>query len=293
MHPVEEYTEHKKKRKEILKKMQDIVGVEYATSDAEIGIAYSYDMLAGVDYLGRGKLYFMPDYVVLPETTEQLQKLILLANEYLIPVYFCSQRTNIGGLANPEEGGVVVDVHRMNRIIEVNEEMMTMTVEPGVCYGEAMKAAAEHDLYLPGILGPFGGSLVGSYMCANMGHYGEFGFTDRAVSLEIVLGTGEIIRTGGAAMLGQEESGKYFRCALGSQPMELFRQSQGSLGCVTKLTHRLLPMPEAEELMMIGFDNLEDLVSFVKKVERRRITTSMAVENREVLEIYMLMACPQ
>lgn len=112
----------------ILKQLQEIVGAEYATNDEALMYPYSYDLTWNDPH--------MPDYVVLPKTVEQIQRILRLANKERIPVVPYVTGTNIGGLCIPEEGGILMDLKRMDQILEINTETGYAIIEPGVSHAK-------------------------------------------------------------------------------------------------------------------------------------------------------------
>jgi FAD/FMN-containing dehydrogenase len=97
---------------------------------------------------------------------------------------------------------------------------------------------------------------------------------DRIITLEAVLPNGELIRTGSAALQGQERSNPYFRQAYGPDITGLFRQSLGSLGVVTEIVYRLLPMGEREEFVDAGFSDMESFLRAMQRIERHDIASA-------------------
>jgi len=259
-------------KEQILKEMQDVVGHNWVSIEPADCFAYAYDMTTAVHFLGTGNAYFVPDYVVLPGTVGEVQEIVRLMNKYKIPMYAASHLTNLAGIHCPREGGVEIDVHRMNRIIEVNEEMMTVTVEPGVTHGLVRKEVEKRNLKMPCLIGPYSGTLVGHCIGWSIPAFCQFGMEDRIVTLEAVLANGDLIRTGSAAVIGQENTNPYMRYALSPTLHGLFLRSVGTLGIVTRITFRLLPKQEVEEQVHIGFDELLPCISFMRKFERRQIS---------------------
>jgi FAD/FMN-containing dehydrogenase len=112
----------------VLKELQSIVGAKNATAAKHVRFAYSYDLS-----FVQPK---MPDYVVLVENVEQIQGVMRFANQEKIPVTPYTAGTNIGGLTIPERGGILMDLKRMNRILEIDAESHYAVIEPGVSHAK-------------------------------------------------------------------------------------------------------------------------------------------------------------
>ena len=114
-------------KSELLEELIKIVGDRYATNDQAICIGYSRDQVI----TSKG-----PEYVVAPETTEEIQKIMRVATKYKVPVLPKGTGANMGGLVIPLHGGIILDLKRMNQIYEFDEKNMTAIVGPGVTYGQ-------------------------------------------------------------------------------------------------------------------------------------------------------------
>ena len=126
-----------KDKDKIKREIESIVGMDNFSSDVSDIIPYlsdSYSILVGREVT-------LPDFVILPGDAQQVQDIIRLANEYKIPVYPRSYGVNVAGSAVPYEGGMIVDLKKMDRIHEINEETMTATIEPGVSWAKLRKEA--------------------------------------------------------------------------------------------------------------------------------------------------------
>jgi glycolate oxidase len=164
-------------------------------------------------------------------------------------------------------GGLVIVCNRMNRILEIDPDNMTAVVEPGVINGDFQKAASKHGLLYP----PDPASLAFSSMggnvatCAGGPRAVKYGVTrDYLLGLEMVLPTGEIVRTGTRTMKG----------VVGYDMTRLMAGSEGTLGIFTKIIVRLVPAPEAVRTLTAVFSNLDFAVNAVCEILRERIIPS-------------------
>ena len=249
----------------ILRLLEDAVGKENVSDDESILIAYSRDQ------------YWnfvppkMPDYVVRPKNTEEVQAVMRIANRYRIPVIPMSSGVNVRGLCIPEQGGIVLELKRMNRIIEINKDAMTATVEPGVTMVEFVASARKLGLR-PAVPGaPAVVSPVSNYMLRGVYHHISSIGIDHVLSMEMVLPNGELLYTGSAAF---PNIGPYSRFGFGPDLTGLFMGQPGTMGVVTKLTCRMYPLPEAEEWLGAGFNDLSKAVKFVDELMTEKLLAS-------------------
>ena len=182
-----------------------------------------------------------PELIVLPETIEELQSIVKFANENKIPItpYVCG--ANVGGLAIPRKGGIVVDLKRLDEII-IDKDNMTAIIEPGVTFGHLKKLLDEEYptlRYSIPMAPPFTSVLINSIMggLGNLSHkYGSM--SDMISSMEVLLPTGELVKMGSAAV-----SSYWF----GLHPMPniagMFINMQGVLGITTRVGINLWPKP--------------------------------------------------
>jgi FAD/FMN-containing dehydrogenase len=213
-----------------------------------------------------------PDFVVLPGNSQEVQAIVRLANDIRMPVYPRSFGVNIAASAVPYSGGLVMDLKRMNRIHEIDEETMTATIEPGVSWGKLRKEANKKGLDTMPILGPYQGSAVGNFLLTNITAYSTKHMADRAVTFEAVLPNGEILRTGSQAVEKGAELNPYFRYSYGPDVTGLFRGSLGNFGIITKLVIMLRPRFEIEGIRLFGFRDFRQAITALGNIERMDIS---------------------
>jgi 4-cresol dehydrogenase (hydroxylating) len=197
--------------------------------------------------------------VVLPETVEQIQEIVRIANRRGVPLWTTGQGRNngYGGPAPRVKGSVVVSLRNMNRVLEINEECAYAVVEPGVRWFDLYEAiqAGGHRLMLS-IADVGWGSVVGNTLDHGV-TYMPYGVDmGMQCGMEVVLPNGEVLRTGMGAMEGNKAWHVYKR-GLGPTPDQLFMQS--NLGIVTKMGVWLMPYPEVYMPLWLRLRKDDDL----------------------------------
>ena len=209
---------------------------------------------------------------VAPSTTEEVQALVRIANRHGIPLYTISTGRNLGygGSAPAYSGSVVLDLKRMNRIIEVNDSNHYAIVEPGVSYFDLYNYIQERGLKVwIDCPDPGWGSLVGNALDHGVGHTSSRfrNHFDAHCGMEVVLANGEVVRTGMGAL---PNSSTWAQFKMGFGPIIDGIFSQSNFGIVTKMGFWLMPKPEAllkAEILASRYDDLHDLVELLKYVE--------------------------
>ncbi len=260
----------------LLKKLKDLVGEAHISTHKADLLPYMRDSYTNL----MNREAALPDCVLMPRSTEEIQQIVLLANEYKVPVYPRSFGVNIAGSAIPYQGGIVLDLKAMNQIFEVNEDTLTATIEPGVCWGQLRKAARKKAMDIIPIIGPYQTSPVGNYLLTNITAYSSRYSMDRAVTLEVVLPNGEILRTGSQATEIGAEVNPYFRYSYGPDLTGLFRGSMGNYGIITKMVIRLRPLAEVEKNLYFAFKDLKPALKAIQRIERLEISRTVMLQNK-------------
>jgi FAD/FMN-containing dehydrogenase len=205
-----------------------------------------------------------PGMVIQPISTEEVQKILKIANANKIPVVPMSRGVNVRGLCVPEKpGSLMIDLRRMNRILEINPQMMTATIEPGVTHGQMQIAAREKGcrICIPGA--PATGSLLANYMLGGVYHTNAGDGIDHVLSAEIVLPNGDLIKVGSASF---PNSTPHWRYTSGPDLVGVFHSLPGTLGICTKMTIKLYPLYEHEIWFMVGYDTIEDAIAVIPQL---------------------------
>jgi 4-cresol dehydrogenase (hydroxylating) len=202
---------------------------------------------------------FRAGAAVSPDTAEQVQKIVKVANDYKLPLWTIGGGRNFayGGPAPRLNGAIILDLKRLNRIIEVNEKFGYALLEPGVSYFDLYRYIQERGLKLwIDCAAPGWGSVVGNTLEHGVGYtpYGEhFMMT---CGMEVVLANGEMVRTGMGALPGNS-SWQLFKWGYGPYVDGLFTQS--NMGIVTKLGIWLMPEPPGCTPFMFTFQKEDDI----------------------------------
>lgn len=239
-----------KKKKEVYQALAKIVGEQYVTLDKEDIMPYCRDEISQAF-----KIY-LADLVVAPGTVEEIQEILRLANKMKVPVYPYAGGVSISSTALPRMGGMMLLVRRLDKIIEINEETNTATVEPGVTWSKLFFEARKKNLEPLGLGGgPHTGTLIGNFVLGG-GNTGGIDINEE-VACEVVLPNGELMWTGSAGMKGHEKLNPWCRVAYGINLTGIFHGSLGNFGVVTKVVRRLYPLRPIEERLELGFDTFE------------------------------------
>jgi glycolate oxidase len=211
---------------------------------------YSHDEL--------GTVKQMPDIVVQVTSAEEVSSIMKYAYENNIPVTPRGSGTGLVGAAVPIHGGIIIDLSKMNKILELDEENLTLTVEPGVLLMEIAAFVEEHDLFYPPDPGEKTATIAGNINTNAGGMRAvKYGVTrDFVRGLELVLPNGEIMEVGG----------KVVKNSSGYSLKDLIVGSEGTLAIVTKAILRLLPLPKKAISLLIPFPNLETAIETVPKI---------------------------
>ena len=230
-------------------------------------------MLGGLDLEGYLDPYafgegapFRPSAAVIPASVEEIQRVLTAARQHQLPLWTVSRGRNYGygGAAPRVSGSVVLDLHRMNRILEVDQELGYVLVEPGVSFLDmhAHLRANKHRLVLS--VPDIGwGSLIGNALERGFGYAAHGEHIAFSCGLEVVLADGSVVRTGMGAVPGGT-AWHLYRGGCGPALEGLFQQS--SLGIVTKMGFWLMPQPENVVVCMVKAPRRDDLGALVDAI---------------------------
>ncbi|MCE5286330.1 MAG: FAD-binding protein [Pelosinus sp.] len=220
-----------------------IVGEEYVLTSIEDLHCYSYDATPGYSN--------MPEVVVRPANAKEVSEILKVATKNQIPVYTRGSGTNLSAGCVPMKGGIVLVMTRLNKLLEIDLENLVAVAEPGLVVAELNTAVAKHGLIYPPDPGTVATASLGGTISENAGGLRglKYGVSKHYVmGLEVVLSTGEIIKTGG----------KNVKDVSGYDLTKLFTGAEGTLGIITKAIVKLVPAPEARKSMMAIFKDLDD-----------------------------------
>ena len=251
---------------ELLETFKKITGEAWVLYDEETLHQYAHDETEN--------LLFLPSVVIKPRTAEEISAILKICNERKIPVTPRGAGTGLSGGALPHLGGVLLSTERMNSILEVDERNLQVTTEPGVITEVLQNAVKEKKLFYPPDPSSRGSCFIGGNIAENSGgpkavKYGVV--KDYVLNLEVVLPTGEIIWTGSNVL----------KNSTGYNLTQLMVGSEGTLGIVTRIVLKLIPLPAHDLLMLVPFRNLEQAGEAVSAIFRAGFVPS-AMELMEI-----------
>ncbi len=225
----------------VIQELKSIVSAENVLTSPESLKAYSYD--------GTTNWIHEPDVVVFPTTTEQISRILKIANEKRIPVTPRGGGTNVSGGSIPLQGGIVLCTTKMNKILKIDKENLSATVEPGVVLQDLTLQLAKEGLFFPPDPQSFLGATLGGIIAENAGGPAcvKYGVTKQYIlGIEAVLPSGDIVNLGGRTL----------KNVVGYDLLHIFISSEGTLGVVTKAELKLRPLPPAKKTLMAVYDDL-------------------------------------
>ena len=243
----------------VFNELKQIVGEEYITSTLEQLQKYGRDETED--------LVFLPEIIVKPQTVSMVSAIAKICNTHLIPLTTRGAGTGLSGGALPINGGVLLSMEKFNKIISIDERNLQATVEPGVINYVFQEEVKKLNLFYPPDPASWGSCSLGGNIAHSSGgpKAVKYGTTrDYVLNLEVVLPNGEIIWTGANTL-------KY---STGYNLTHLMVGSEGTLGIVTKIVFKLIPLPKHDLLMLVPFKNAEDACEAVGQVFRAGITPS-------------------
>jgi len=247
-----------KKIRETIIQLKRLVGKENVLTDRAELVCYSYDATCYSS---------LPDVVVFPNTSGEVSKIMQLANKKRVPVTPRGAGTSLSGGPVPADAGIVVVLAKMNRILEFDEDNLTVTCEAGLALRDLNKFLRKKGFCFPVDPGSGEAATLGGMIGENASgmHSLEYGRTmDRVLSLEVVLPKGEIVEVGS----------RCFKCASGYNLKELFIGSEGTLGVVTKATLRIASIPDNYAVVLSPFNTTIEAGRAISKVVKKGMPIS-------------------
>ncbi|GAC1587116.1 MAG: FAD-linked oxidase C-terminal domain-containing protein [Ginsengibacter sp.] len=261
---------------DLLDNFKQILGEAFVLTDDENLEKYSHDETEHLKYL--------PDVVLKPRTAAEISRVLELCNEHKIPVTPRGAGTGLSGGALPHLGGVLLSCERMNSILEINERNLQIITEPGVITEELQNAVKEKGLFYPPDPSSRGTCFIGGNVAENSGgpkavKYGVV--KDYVINLEVVLPTGEIIWT----------AANVLKNSTGYNLTQLMVGSEGTLGIITKIVLRLIPLPKYDLLMLVPFNSVDNASAAVSAIFRAGFTPSglelMEIDSLKIVSAFV------
>jgi glycolate oxidase len=233
-----------------INELKNIVGEQYTLADRESLAVYGYDSTPELESL--------PGVVLLPGSAGEVARIMALCHGAGVTVTPRGSGTNLSG-GSLSAGGVVVQTSRMNRLIEIDEENLTATVEPGLITSTLHREVESRGLFYPPDPGSMNISTMGGNVAENSGGLRglKYGVTaDYVMGLETVLANGDLLKTGG----------KVVKDVAGYSLNPLLVSSEGTLGFFTGITVKLIPKPQGKITMLAHFPALQDAALAVSAI---------------------------
>ena len=254
---------------ELIAKLKAVAGDKNVRCDEETLTQYQTDEEGNPHYFRK------PEVVVFPETTEQVAAIVKLANEFLVPITPRAAGTNVACGAIPIYHGIVLEVEKMNKILDLNEEALYCTAQCGVSTNDA--AARARGLLYAGDPSSSENCAIGGNVANNAGGNKavKYGTTRNQIySVKVVTPTGDIL-TAGARLQ---------KCSTGLALEQLFAGSEGALGIITEVTVKLRPLPPYSFNMVCVFKDDAKALALPNKILKAGIDpTSLEYMDNEAI----------
>ncbi len=252
----------------ILSELEDAVGEKNCSTREADKYVHAVDFYwVPRLWVDRGKMPAMPDYIVYPENTEQVSKVLRIANYYKIPVTTWGGGSGSQGGALPVCGGIVLDTKKMNKVLELNKAAYTVTAETGIIHQHLeweINKQGFSTMHLPASIGcaTLGGFLAHRGTGVLSTKYGKI--EDLIVNMEVVLPNGDVMNTLNVP-----------RNAAGPDLNQIFVGSEGSFGVMTKATLKVFDHPEVRKYRAFMFRNMHDALEAGRKIMTKRLQPSV------------------
>ncbi len=241
---------------DLIERFSQIVGKENLETSNVERAAYSYDSSPSEPV--------MPAAVIAPRNAQEIAAIMELCNEHKIPVIPRGAGTNLSGGTIPVEGALIIIFRHLNKIVELDEENLTVTVQPGVITADIHTLVEAKGLFYPPDPGSMKISQIAGNIIENAGGLRglKYGVTGHyVIGLEIVLPNGKIIRTGG----------KLAKDVAGYNLTQLYVGSEGTLGIITEAILKLIPKPETKKTMLALYQSMDAAARTVSKIIANKI----------------------
>jgi len=236
---------------QIKRRLSEIVGVEHLKYSQAQLLAYSYDATANFQS--------KPDLVISPGNTKEVSEIVKVCSKEQIPIVSRGSGTNLAAGTVPTQGGIVLLFNRMNQIIELDKENLTITVQPGVITQTISSFVEQNGLFYPPDPSSMKISTIGGNVSENSGGLRglKYGVTkDYVRALTVVMPDGSVLKTGG----------KLAKDVAGYDLTSLLVGSEGTLGIITEITLKLIPLPLHKKTGIAYFHSLEDAAETVSAI---------------------------
>lgn len=261
-----------KTKEKLVTELEKILNKENILSSAEECYVYSQDGTNGLD------CGVIPKAVVFPETIEEIQSIIKLANENKIPIIARGAGTNLVGACVPTKEGIIINFSKMNKILEINKTNMIAKVQSGVVIDDLQKEVNKIGLFFPPDPSNLKVSTIGGAIAQSAGGPKTFKYgttKDYVLGLKIVLADGSILETGTNTI----------KNATGYHLEQLFIGSEGTLGIIVEATLKLIPKPETTRVVLAYFNNINDATnSVINMIDKNIFPSAIDFMNKKTIQ---------
>ena len=248
--------------------LKQICKEENVICGKDISVDYSHDELGGIEK--------MPDVLIRVHSTEEVSEIMKLAWEKSIPVTVRGSGTGLVGAAVSVEGGIMIETTQMNKILELDRDNLTVTVQPGLLLMELAAFAEENDFLYPPDPGEKS-ATIGGNISTNAGGMRavKYGVTrDYVRALTVVMPDGEIVKLGG----------KVAKNSSGYSLKDLVIGSEGTLCIITEAILKLIPLPKVSVSLLVPFPDMKSAIEAVPQIIRSKVTpTAIEYMSRDTI----------
>lgn len=244
--------------KNIIEKIKQIVSAQNILTSLEERYVYA------LDATNKQNIDNLPDIVIFVETIEQVQQIVKIAYENEIPIIPRAAGTNLVGACIVKKGGIVMNFSKMNKILGINAENLTATVQPGVVVGKLQEEVTKLGLMYPPDPSNLAVSTIGGSIGLSSGGPRTFKYgatKEYIIDLKVVLADGRIINTGSNTV----------KNSTGYHLSQLFIGSEGTLGIIVEATVKLIPKPEGSKVILAYFDKISEAVHAVNVILQNKL----------------------
>ena len=234
-----------------------LLGEDRVLIDEDDLFCYSYDATADVKTE-------LPEAVLLPRSTEDVAEIVTIASRHKIPVYPRGAGTNLSGGSIPLQKGVVLSMLDMNRILEIDRENLTATVQAGVVIQSLVDEADKYGLLYPPDPGTVQTATLGGSVAECSGGLRGLKY---GITKDYVMGVKAVLADGNVVFFG----GKTVKNVSGFDMKAIFCGSEGLLGIITEVLLKLIPKPESRQSMMVSYGSLDDAANTIRDVIAAKI----------------------
>jgi len=274
---------------ELIRKLRDIVGDTHVIDAPSLLKTFSEDYSPYPSS--------MPDYAVKPKDTEEVQEIVKLANKFNIPLIPVSSGVHFYGTTIPSKGGIIVDLRRMDKVLEIDARNRKVRIEPGVTWGKLQEELEKQNLTAFNPLLPHSEkSALTSLLEREPSLVPKFEYAEPILTMEVVLPTGEILRTGSASVPGVPDNALVdMVCPYGPGMdfFRLFQGAQGTLGIVTWMAIKIEHFSKLRKIYFLEHNDLEKLKEATYRIQQLMIGNECFILNSFNLSLMLSKSWPE